>query len=114
MTYRSILVNLDIDGPVVPLIKLATDLASRFDAHLIGFSAADVTPPIIVAEGMALGVAVSAQFEISRWSDSVWRSDLVTPPNAHSRSRLCPYPPETIKSALASRASSTSASGTSA
>ena len=58
MTYRSILVNLDIDGPVVTLIKLATDLASRFDARLIGCSAADVTPPIIVAEGMALGIDI--------------------------------------------------------
>lgn len=52
MTYRSILVNLDVDGAVVPLIKHATDLASRFNARLIGCSAADVTPPIIAAEGM--------------------------------------------------------------
>lgn len=54
MSYKSILVNLDIDGPAVPLIKLAADLASRFDARLIGFSAADIPPPVVAPEGMIL------------------------------------------------------------
>ena len=58
MTYRSILVNLNIDGPVVPIIKYATDLASRLNARLIGCSAADVTPSMIVAEGMTLGIDI--------------------------------------------------------
>ena len=58
MTYRSIIVNLDVDGPSVPIIKYATDLASRLNARLIGCSAADVTPPIIVAEGMTLEIDI--------------------------------------------------------
>jgi nucleotide-binding universal stress UspA family protein len=53
MTYKSILVNLDIDGQCAPLIKLAVDLAKRFDARLIGLSAADVPPPFVASEGMA-------------------------------------------------------------
>lgn len=45
MTYKSILLHLDIDGHVAPIIKLAIDLAKRFDARLIGFSASDVSAP---------------------------------------------------------------------
>lgn len=51
MSYRSILVNLDIDEPAAPLIRLATDLALRFEARLIGFSAADVPSPVVTADG---------------------------------------------------------------
>ncbi|WP_202306040.1 universal stress protein [Mesorhizobium sp. L-8-10] len=53
MTYKSILLSLDIDGHFIPLIKLAIDLAKRFDARLIGFSAADIHLPLASAEGMA-------------------------------------------------------------
>ena len=45
MSYKSILVNLDIDGLATPLIKLAAELARRFDAKLIGCSGADIVPP---------------------------------------------------------------------
>ena len=38
MSYRSILVNLDIDGPAAPLLDLAIDFAARSNARLIGFS----------------------------------------------------------------------------
>jgi len=54
MAYRSIIVNLDIDGPAVHLIKAATDLALRFNARLIGLSSADVPPPVTAANGAAL------------------------------------------------------------
>lgn len=40
MTYKSILLNLNIDGMVAPVIKLGVEMARRFDARLIGFSAA--------------------------------------------------------------------------
>ncbi len=46
MSYRSILVNLDIDGPVVPVVKAAAGLAARFQARLIGFCAADAPVPM--------------------------------------------------------------------
>lgn len=51
MSYKSILLNLDIDGPAASLVKFAGDLASRFDARLIGFSAAIFPPPMVTAEG---------------------------------------------------------------
>ncbi|AHG48898.1 hypothetical protein RLEG12_08140 (plasmid) [Rhizobium leguminosarum bv. trifolii CB782] len=51
MTYKSILLNLNIDGMVAPIIKLGVEMARRFDARLIGFSAADVPPPIVMEGG---------------------------------------------------------------
>lgn len=58
MSYKSILVNLDIDGPISPLLKLAIDLAGRFKARLIGFSAADAPLPIAVPDSGAIAVDV--------------------------------------------------------
>ncbi|WP_245494268.1 universal stress protein [Mesorhizobium sp. M4B.F.Ca.ET.017.02.2.1] len=52
MSYKSIVLNLDIDGMVAPVIKLAVDLAQRFDARLIGLSAADVPPPAVMEGGV--------------------------------------------------------------
>ncbi|WP_192357852.1 universal stress protein [Mesorhizobium mediterraneum] len=64
MTYKSILLHPDIDGHVAPVIKLAVDLAKRFDARLIGLSAADVPLPLVSAEGMAFdGEIVARQRE---------------------------------------------------
>lgn len=61
MTYKSILVNLDIDGPVIPVLKLANDLASHFDARLIGFSAADAHLPFVGPEGGMVAAEVWQQ-----------------------------------------------------
>lgn len=47
MGYKTILVNLDIDGPVVPIITAAVDMAERFQAKLVGFCAADA--PLLVS-----------------------------------------------------------------
>lgn len=54
MSYKSILVNIDIDGPIVPIVTAAIDLARRHEAKLIGHCAADA--PLIMAgpEGGAL------------------------------------------------------------
>ena len=52
MSYRSILVNLDIDAFPSAIVKLAIDLARRFDARIIGVSAADVPPPAVTVDGM--------------------------------------------------------------
>jgi len=41
MSYKSILLNLGIDGPIEPLTRVAIELAKHFDARLIGFCAAD-------------------------------------------------------------------------
>lgn len=45
MSYESILVNIDIDGPVVPIVMAAIDLAQRHEAKLIGHCAADTPLP---------------------------------------------------------------------
>lgn len=55
MTYKSILLNLNIDGMVAPVIQLGVDLGRRFDARLIGFSAADVPPPVMMDGGVGFG-----------------------------------------------------------
>ncbi|PSH70046.1 universal stress protein [Phyllobacterium brassicacearum] len=51
MTYKTILANLNIDGPTTPLIEFSVNLAARFNAHLIGFSAADTPVPSPTLEG---------------------------------------------------------------
>jgi nucleotide-binding universal stress UspA family protein len=56
MSYRSILLNLDIDGPIVPVVKAATDLAKHSGAALIGFCAADAPLPITGPGGEGLAV----------------------------------------------------------
>ena len=52
MSYKSIIVNLDIDGPSEPLIKFALDIAIRFKARLIGYAAAESPLPMIAADGV--------------------------------------------------------------
>jgi nucleotide-binding universal stress UspA family protein len=51
MTIRNILVNLDLDSVSSSLIKCAADLAFRFDAGLIGFTAAQPSLGLVVADG---------------------------------------------------------------
>ncbi|QKC99073.1 universal stress protein [Mesorhizobium sp. NZP2298] len=55
MSYKSILLNLGIDGSIEPLARVGIDLAKRFDAKLIGFCAADAPLPVTMApEGAAI------------------------------------------------------------
>jgi nucleotide-binding universal stress UspA family protein len=54
VSYRSILVNLDIDGPIIPIVRAATGLAERLEAKLIGFCAADAPLPLAGPGGEAL------------------------------------------------------------
>lgn len=54
MSYRSILVNVDIDAFPVSIIKLSVELARKFNASLIGVSAADVPPPVVTPDGMVI------------------------------------------------------------
>ena len=63
MSYRTILVNLNIDGPVAPLMDFSIDLATRFNSHLVGFSAADIALPISEPEAMIGGEAMRLQRE---------------------------------------------------
>ena len=61
MSYKTILVNIDIDGPVVPVVGLATGLAARFDAKLVGFCAADAPLPMAGPDGAGLAAEVWQQ-----------------------------------------------------
>lgn len=58
MSYKSILVNINIDGPVAPIVKAGLDLAQRFQATLTGFCAADVPMPVTFPEGADLGMQI--------------------------------------------------------
>ncbi|WP_136619683.1 MULTISPECIES: universal stress protein [Mesorhizobium] len=52
MSYKSIIVNLAIDAPPAPIVKVGIELAERFGAHLIGLAAADVPPLVATGDGM--------------------------------------------------------------
>lgn len=75
MGYKSIVLNLDIDGMVAPVVKLGVDLAQRFDARLIGLSAADVPPPVVMEGGVAFeGESMTRQRKSSDGSRTSTRS----------------------------------------
>lgn len=61
MSYRSILVNLDVDGPNVAVVKAASALAQRWSARLVGFCAADIALPVTGPEGATLAAEVWQQ-----------------------------------------------------
>ncbi|TSE12706.1 universal stress protein [Mesorhizobium intechi] len=62
MSYKSILLNVGIDGPIAPVTKIAIDLARRSEARLIGFCAADAPLPVTMApEGAAIAAEVWQQ-----------------------------------------------------
>lgn len=58
MSCKTILVNLDIEGPVEPVIEAARDLAAHLQAMVIGLCAADARSPMITADGGTLALAV--------------------------------------------------------
>lgn len=62
MSYKSILLNLNIDGPIEPITRIGVNLAKRFDARLIGFCAADAPLPVTMApEGAAIAADIWEQ-----------------------------------------------------
>jgi len=52
MSYKSIIVNLAIDIPPAPIVKVGIELAEQFGARLIGLAAADVPPLVATGDGM--------------------------------------------------------------
>ncbi|WP_192248563.1 universal stress protein [Mesorhizobium silamurunense] len=52
MSYKTIIVNLAVDANPTPIVKLAAELARRFEAHLIGLAAADVPPLVATDNGL--------------------------------------------------------------
>lgn len=62
MSYKSILLNVDLDSPIGPAVNLAVDLAKHFKARLVGFCAADAPLPVTMApEGAAIAAEVWQQ-----------------------------------------------------
>ncbi len=61
MSYKSILVNLDVDGPIVPVVKAASELAQRSNARLVGLCAADAYLPVTGPEGATLAAEIWQQ-----------------------------------------------------
>lgn len=51
MSYSTLMVHLDLEGPNETLLRIAGDLATRFDANVIGTASAGITPPLYFAEG---------------------------------------------------------------
>ena len=62
MTYRNILLNLDASAECSVRITATLDLASRFDAHVIGLAAIGI-PPILYGPEMALSGPLVAQMQ---------------------------------------------------
>ena len=54
MIYNTILVHLGIYNGAAPQLKFARELASRFDANLIGFAAGDIHPITAPPPGVIL------------------------------------------------------------
>jgi nucleotide-binding universal stress UspA family protein len=59
MSYAAIMVHVDIDGLPEQRIKIASELSTRFDAALIGFSGRAVPAPFI-SEGVVIEEATEA------------------------------------------------------
>lgn len=105
MSYAAMLVNVEADGIPEQRVRIATELAAKFDAALIGFSARAVPPPF-VAEGVIIEEATEADLEQMRtrlaekgnWfrgvvgtacRDVEWRSALEFPGDALVREARC-------------------------
>jgi nucleotide-binding universal stress UspA family protein len=60
MTYKTILVHLDLNGDNEGVLNIAAQLAERFDARLIGVAAAQPTQPLY-EEGFAMAAVVAEE-----------------------------------------------------
>lgn len=58
MGYAALMVHVEPDDAAEPRIRLAADLADRFEAALIGFAGGAVMPPPVTAPVLGPGVAV--------------------------------------------------------
>ena len=61
MNYRTIMVQVDIDGSSVPRLRFAWDLAQRFDADLIVFAAAEARIMVPGEKGGMLATEIMRQ-----------------------------------------------------
>ncbi|CAM5209670.1 Nucleotide-binding universal stress UspA family protein OS=Castellaniella defragrans OX=75697 GN=HNR28_003216 PE=4 SV=1 [Castellaniella defragrans] len=61
MSFKSILVNFNIDEPIEPVFKAASDLARHFQARIVGFCTADAAIPFTSPEGEPMAAEVWRQ-----------------------------------------------------
>lgn len=61
MSYKTILVQLDAFAPSEELIASAAEMAQRFGASLIGFSACNVRPVLTAPEGLTIAAELFEQ-----------------------------------------------------
>ena len=58
MTYKTLMVHLELNGDNEGVLKIAGELAERFDAHVIGIAACQPVQ-LLVGEGMGAGEAIT-------------------------------------------------------
>ncbi|MBS3651583.1 universal stress protein [Pseudaminobacter sp. 19-2017] len=63
MTYRTILVQLDVESPVTPRLMFGMVLADRFEADIIAFAAAEVPFVVSDEDGMGAGELLQQKTE---------------------------------------------------
>jgi nucleotide-binding universal stress UspA family protein len=106
MSFTTLLVYVDAAELPDEHVRVAAALADKFNAMLVGLSTLAVTPPLFVAEGIAIDAAVEAegkQFRATldskgKWFNSAagatrrkveWRSMLDIPNDALAREARC-------------------------
>ncbi len=60
MTFKTIMVQLDLDMPAEPRLRFARDLARRFEAEMIGFAAARASMVVTMGDG---GIVTDTAFQ---------------------------------------------------
>lgn len=104
MSYAALMVYVDFGGVPEQRVRIASELARKFDAALIGVSARAIPPPF-VAEGVIIEETTEADIEQMRLSlakrgdwfrgvvggvkDIEWRSALEFPGDALAREARC-------------------------
>jgi nucleotide-binding universal stress UspA family protein len=65
MSYASVMVYIEADAVPEQRVRVAADLANRFNGTLIGLSALSLPPPV-VADGVVMSYVTDADFELLR------------------------------------------------
>lgn len=106
MSYAALLVYVDVDGLPEQRVRIASELAAKFDAALIGFSARAVPPPFVAEEAIIELTTEAADIKQMRkalakrgdWfrrivgtdrQDVEWRTTLDLPCDALAREARC-------------------------
>jgi nucleotide-binding universal stress UspA family protein len=103
MSYAALMVYVDVDGVPEQRVRIASELAEKFNAALIGCSARAV-PPLFVSEGVIIEEATEADIEQMRTAlakqgdwfrgiadrrDIEWRTALDFPGDTLAREARC-------------------------